>query len=202
MPLNKALYSCIAFLGFAIFAHGQMFKTDTGSLEAISGVLRYNVLFEYSDKLEVPRHSSEKAFIEHYAKKAEKKESGTGELFKERWFNYRANLFEPKFIQEFNLFNLKEKQVTVATNISDASYTMVVRTAMIDPGGSNFVFKRNAWLKVYIRIYAKGHPEKVLYATEAIEVHSDGAKSDIFDRILSAYSELGRGLAKYLSRKT
>lgn len=203
MPLkNKILYTLVLFLVSNALAHGQLFKTDTGSLEAISGVLRYNVVFEYSDALEVPKYTSEDAFIKYYAKKEEKKENGAGEQFKQRWFSYRTDLYGPKFIQEFNIFNLKEKQVTVASNISDAAYTMVVRTTMIDPGSSNFFFKKDASLKVYVRIYAKNHPEKVLYATEAIEVHSEGANSDIFNRIMSAYSELGSGLAKHLSRKT
>jgi hypothetical protein len=182
--------------------HGQMFKTAMGSLDSIAGVVRYNVIFEYADELEVSNHASENAFLERYAKKLNKRESGEGEKFKKHWFSYRTDLFQPKFIQEFNFFNLKEKQVTVAPNITDADFVMVVRTTSIDPGGSNFFFKRDAWLKVYVRIYRKGHPEKVLYATEAIDVHSEGANKDIFNRIMSAYSELGSGLAKHLSRKT
>lgn len=199
---NKTLSTLILFLVCTVMAYGQIFKTDTGSLEAISGVLRYNVVFEYSDDLKVPKYASENAFITYYAKKEEQKESGAGEQFKQKWFSHRTDLFGPKFIQEFNIFNLKEKQVTVAPNISDAAYTMVVRTTMIDPGSSNFFFKKNASLKIYIRIYGKDQPEKILYATEAVEVHSEGANSDIFNRIMSAYAELGSGLAKHLSRKT
>ncbi len=202
MPKTTTFYILILSIASTAFSYAQMFKTDTGSLEALSGVLRYKVIFEYSDELEIPKHASENIFLEHYAKKEDKKENGAGALFKEHWFSYRETLFEPKFIQDFNFFNLKEKQITVAPNIVNSGYTMVVRTTSIDPGSSNFFFKKNAWLKVYIRIYEKGHPEKILYATEVIEVHSEGANSDIFNRILSAYSELGRGLAKHLSRKT
>lgn len=199
---NNLFSVLLLFLASSIFMHGQMFKTATGSLDDISGVLRYNVIFEYAEELVVPKHASENAFLERYSKKINKKENGAGDKFKKQWFSYRTELFQPKFIQEFNLFNLKEKQVTVAPNISDAEYVMVVRTTSIDPGGSNFFFKSDAWLKVYVRIYRKGHPENVLYATEAIDVHSEGANSDIFNRIMSAYSELGSGLAKHLSRKT
>ena len=205
MPMslkNKFLTVLILFLTSSVFAFGQIFKTETGSLEAISGVLRYNVIFEYSDDLVIPKHNSEIEFLEYYSKKLDKKENGSGEQFKQRWISYRNDLFEPKLIQEFNIFNLKEKQVTIAPNISDSKYVMVVRTTSIDPGSSNFFFKKDAWLKVYIRIYEKGHPEKVLYSTQAVEMHSAVANSDIFNRILSAYAELGRGLAKHLSRKT
>ncbi|MFK7812819.1 MAG: hypothetical protein AB8B59_10015 [Maribacter sp.] len=198
----KKILIPVVFLVATVFAFGQNFKTEGGSLEAISGLLRYNVIFEYSDDLKIPKHASETSFLEDYAKKEDKKESGKGELFKQRWISYRADLFEPKFIQEFNYFNLKEKQITIAPNISNANYTMVVRTTSIDPGNSNFFFKKDAWLKVFIRIYKTEDPATVLYSTGGIDVHSKGANSDIFDRIMSAYAELGRGLAKHLSRKT
>lgn len=200
--MTKPFYILLLFMGSTLFAYGQLFQTDTGSLEAISGVVRYHIIFEYADDLKIPKHASENAFLEAHSKKIAKKEGGSGELFKNKWVSNRAKLFEPKFIQEFNFFNLKEKQVTVAPNISDAAYTMVVRTTSINPGNSNFFFKKDAQLWVYIRIYKTGHPEQVLYATKAVEVHSKGANSDIFDRIMSAYSELGRGLSKHLSRKT
>ncbi len=184
------------------FIYGQNFKTATGGVEALSNVERYNVIFEFADELKIPGYTSENSFLKTYARKAEKKESGAGEKFKKQWYSYRNDFYGPKFIQEFNFFNLKEKQVTVASNISDADYTMVVRTTSITPGNSNFFFKKYAWLRVYIRIYKSGHPEEVLYATEAVDVHSEGANSNIFDRIMSAYAELGRGLSKHLSRKT
>lgn len=200
--MSKTLQIFLLFLTSTIFIYGQNFKTDTGGVDALSGVERYNLIFEFADDLKIPGYTSENSFVETYARKAEKREHGAGEKFKKQWFSYRTDLYAPKFIQEFNFFNLKEKQVTVATNISDAEYNMVVRTTSITPGNSNFFFKKNAWLKVYIRIYKTGSPEQVLYSTQAVEVHSNGANSDIFNRIMSAYAELGRGLSKHLSRKT
>jgi len=185
-----------------MLTYGQSFKTASGGMDAIAGVERYKIIFEFADELEITGFKSENSFLEKYARKAEKKENGAGEDFKKRWFSYRTDLYGPKFIQEFNFFNLKEKQVTVASNISDADYTMVVRTTSITPGSSNFFFKKDAWLRVYIRIYKSGQPGETIYATEAVDIHSRGANTDIFDRIMSAYAELGRGLSKHLSRKT
>ena len=78
-------------------------------MDAISGVERYKVIFEFADELEIPGFNSENSFLEKYANKEEKKENGAGANFKERWFSYRTDLYGPKFIQEFNFFNLKEK---------------------------------------------------------------------------------------------
>jgi hypothetical protein len=127
MPTKLKHFRILLFFLFtASFVFSQSFKTKSGSLEAISGVLRYNVIFEFAEDMDIPSFDSESEFLNHYSKKVSKKDSEAGEKFKQRWFSYRTNLFEPKFIQEFNFFNLKEKQVTVASNISDAKYTMVV----------------------------------------------------------------------------
>jgi len=199
---TKVLF-LISFLLVPIaFVSGQVFKTDIGSLEAISGIDRYKIVFEYAEDLKIPKNDSEEAFLESHAKKKEKKELGSGEIFKNQWFTNRITQFEPKFIQEFNFFNLKEKQVTVAKNISDADYTMVIRTSLIAPGNSNFFFKKDARLEVTIRIYKSDAPNQILYATEMVDVHSKGASHVDYDRIMSAYAELGRGLSKHLSRKT
>ena len=202
MLLTRKLSFAALFMTFIMTCHAQIFKIDLGSLDAISGVERYNIVFEYAENLEIPKYESEDSFLNTYALKKDSKESGAGETFKKLWFSNREKLFEPKFIQEFNFFNLKEKQVTVARNISDADYTMVIRTSLIDIGNSNFFFKKNARIEVTITIYKSDAPNEILYATEMVDVHSLGASKDDFDRIMSAYAELGRGLSKHLSRKT
>lgn len=203
MPTTtKPFYMLLLFIVSTAFGYGQIFKTDQGSLESISGVKRYNIVFEYAENLKIPKYKSEEAFLEMHARKKDKKKLGTGDTFKKLWFANREKLFEPKFIQEFNFFNLKEKQVTVARNVSDAAYTMVVKTSLIDPGNSNFFFKKDARLEVTIYIYKSDSPNQILYATEIVDVHSRGANKNDYDRIMSAFAELGRGLSKHLSRKT
>jgi len=193
----------VAFLILPIaFVNGQVFKTDLGDLNALSGVKRYNIVFEYATELKIPKYDSEKSFLESYSKKKNKTKSGSGDDFNELWFASRSDQFEPKFIQEFNFFNLKEKQVTVARNRINAAYTMVIKTSLIDPGNSNFIFKKDARLEVTIKIFKSESPDQILYATEIVDVHSKGASVSDLDRIMSAYAELGRGLSKHLSRKT
>ncbi len=203
MPLKSNLNPFIVLLFFTVFSvNSQVFKTANGSLEALSGVQRYQVKFEYAQDLEIPKYESEATFLEIHSQKKEKKEAGSGEAFKNEWFSRRSEQYEPKFIQEFNFFNLKEKQVTVARNISDSEYKMVIYTSLIDPGNSNFFFKKDARLEVVIRIYNANNSDTVIYETQVVDVHSKGASLEDYDRIMSAYAELGRGLSKHLSRKT
>ncbi len=192
----------LTLLFIPLVFHGQIFKTASGNLEAISGVQRYNVVFEYAKNLKIPKHPSEKVFLEMESVKRNKENAGSGDIFKKNWFAYRKSIFEPKFIQEFNFFNLKEKQVTVAQNISDAAYTMVVKTLLIAPGNSNFVFKKEARIEAVVKIYKTQNKHTTLYSTETISVRSEGAKTDDLERIMSAYGELGRALSKHFSRKT
>lgn len=200
LTLKKTLHIALLFLPIVFYA--QIFNTAQGDINSIAGIERYNIVFEYDEDLKIPKYASEQSFLEHHAEKKENKVSGSGEIFKQLWFTNRQQQFEPKFIQEFNFFNRKEKQVTVARNISDSDYTMVVRTSLIDPGNSNFFLKKDARLEVTIQIYKSDTPEQILYTTELVDVHSRGASTGDYDRIMSAYAELGRGFSKFLSRKT
>ena len=98
----KILFLLSFLLTPLAFVNGQVFKTDVGSLEAISGIDRYKIVFEYAEDLKIPKYDSEEAFLESHAKKKDKKELGSGEIFKNQWIPNRSEQFEPKFIQEFN----------------------------------------------------------------------------------------------------
>ncbi len=198
----KKLFVFSIFLMQAIVVYGQNFKTDQGSLEALKGIERYHIVFEYDTNLTIPKYESEEAFLESEVKERESIEIGAGKEYKKLWFENRVECYEPKLIQEFNYFNLEEKQVTVARDISDTKFTMVVRTLLTDPGNRNFFFRKAARLEVTIRIYETEKPENILYSTEMVDVHSRGANSDDFNRIISAYAELGRGMSRHFSRKT
>ena len=198
----KKLFFFTVLLTQAIFVNGQNFKTDQGGLEALVGIERYHIVFEYNADLVVPKYDSEAAFLESKVNERESKETGAGEEYKELWYKNRIERYEPRLIQEFNYFNLQEKQVTVAREISDSKYTMVVRTLLTDPGNSNFFFRKAARLEITITIFETENPENVLYSTQMVDVHSRGANSDDFNRIISAYAELGRGMSRHFSRKT
>ncbi len=177
----------------------QQFEVVSGSIENISGIQRYNLVFEYADDLQISKSDSEQAFLQEQYVKREEKETGSGEKFKKLWFENRSNLYEPTFIQEFNSFRVANRQVTVAKNISSTGYTMKIKTVSITGGYDDFLYVEEGKIGVIISIYEKDAPENVLYAFET-SVRGI-ANADEFERIRTAYGNLGEAASKHFSRK-
>lgn len=184
------------------FVFSQKFSTDKGDINNIKGINEYNIVFEYATDLEIPNYNSEKDFLEFQVNKREKKEVGTGEAFKKLWFENRKNIYEPKFIEKFNAFRLKKRQVTVSADNTNSEHTMVIKVLMIYPGYDVVVYEEEAKLEVTITIYKNGIPENILYSTKAVRMHGYGKSTTEYERVLTAYAELGRGISKYFCRKT
>jgi hypothetical protein len=187
------------FFFYGLILQAQQFEVVTGTIENISGVERYNIVFEYASDLQIPRSDSEQAFLQKQYEKREHRESGSGEVFKKLWFENRANLYEPTCIQQFNNFRVDNRQVTVAKKISSTKYTMKIKTLSITGGYDDFFYVEEGEIGVLISIYETDAPEQVLYAVET-EVRGI-ANADEFERIRTAYGNLGDAASKHFSRK-
>lgn len=197
--MTKPLTYCLFFIG-GLLLQAQQFEVISGSVENISGVQRYNLVFEYDDDLRISKDGSEQAFLQEQYVKREAKETGSGEKFKKLWFENRSNLYEPTFIQQFNSFRVANRQVTVAKKIFSTGYTMKINTVSITGGYDDFFYVEEGEIGVVISISETDTPENVLYA---VETNVRGiANADEFERIRTAYGNLGEAVSKHLSRKT
>ena len=187
------------FFIYGLTLQAQQFEVISGTIENISGIERYNVVFEYASDLEIPRSDSEETFLQTQYEKREQKELGSGEAFKKLWFENRVNLYEPTFIQDFNSFRVDDRQVTVAKKISSTAYTMKIKTVSITGGYDDFFYVEEGEIGVLITVYEKNAPEKALYVVET-EVRGV-ANADEFERIRSAYGNLGEAVSKHINRK-
>lgn len=187
------------FLLSCLTLQAQQFEEVAGTVENIAGIKRYNVVFEYSSNLKIPKNDSEEDFLQKQYEKRELKKSGAGESFKKLWFENRINLYEPTFIQQFNSFSLDDRQVTVAKNISSTAYTMKIETVSIAGGYDDFFYVEEGEIGVLISIYETDSPENILYALKT-DVRGV-ANADDFERIRTAYGNLGEAASKHFSRK-
>ena len=83
------------------FMFAQKAKVKDGSFKNLKGITEFNVTFDYTD-VQIPKYKSEEEFLKDKMEKRDKKEPGTGEVFKKSWFDDRAAKYEPKFIESFN----------------------------------------------------------------------------------------------------
>lgn len=159
------------------------------------------IIFEYPSDLEVHKFNSEKEFLEFQVNKRENKKAGSGEEFKELWFKNRANRYGPTFIKEFNDFRLEDRHVTVSRNYQEADHTMVVKVLFIDPGKDIVLWHQKAELEVTYEIYRTDNLETLLFSTKPLQIHGI-ADGDEFEKVTTAFGELGRWSAKFFCRKT
>lgn len=193
---------CLLLIVKTAFIFSQKITTDKGNLDNIQGISNYSIVFEYASDLKIPNYKSEEDFLDFQARKREKKEPESGELFRKLWFENRITIYEPTFIEQFNLFKLKNREIHTSKNNATADYTMIVKVNFIYPGYDVGVYEEEAKLGVKISIYKNQDPDTVLYSTKFFRIHGKGKSTTEYERVMTAYSELGRWTSKFFCRKT
>ncbi len=187
------------FVSIQVF--GQKFEVDKGSIDNIVGIKQYKLVFEYPSNLEIHKYGSESEFLEYQINKRESKIPGSGEEFKDLWFKNRENRYEPTFVREFNDFYLEDRHVTVSRNYQEAEHTMIVKVHFIHPGKDIVLWHQKAELEVTFEIYRTDDLETLLFSTKPLQIHGI-ADGDEFEKVTTAYGQLGRWSAKFFCRKT
>jgi len=178
--------------------HAQKFQVTVGDLLTISDAKRFSVVFEYDSELEV-KNDSEENYLKIQAEKKEEIEVGTGYVFIQNWYKNRASQYEPSFIQQFNSFNLDGNQLTVAKKTDNSQYTIRIKTTKIMPGYSDLFYVQAGEVKFVIEIYEAANPDIILCG---LKTKVRGATvAEEFERIRTAYGNLGLALSKRLNRK-
>lgn len=95
----KATIVSLAILS-ATTVSAQKVRLLDGSLEALKGVTKINVQFDYS-KMGVGKFETEEEYINKKKEDYNKKESGKGDDWARAWKADRKNRFEPQFKELF-----------------------------------------------------------------------------------------------------
>lgn len=160
------------------------------------------MVFEYTD-LEIPKYDSEEEFLKDKMQKREEKEKGAGERFKKNWFDDREERYEPKFIESFNK-RFKDNEVQVEKNLTDAKYTMKVKTTLLYAGYNVGVWRENANIEATIMVYETNNPSNVIFSADFTKVEGKGAMGNDYNsgyRISEAYAKLAKHFAKRIKKK-
>ena len=78
----------------------QRFDLRSGKFENLKDIKEYNMVFDYAS-IKIHGYDTEGEYLIDKMKKREKVE-GKAEKFREDWFAYRKELYEPAFINYFN----------------------------------------------------------------------------------------------------
>lgn len=190
----------VLFITAATFA--QKAKVLEGKFKDLKGITEFSLVFDYSD-LEIPKYDSEEEFLADKMQKREKKNPGSGEEFKESWFNDREERYEPKFIESFNK-RFDDNRVVVDRDLDSAEYIMKVHTTMMYAGYNVGVMRQNSKISAVVSVYKKGDPDNVIFKVDYKKAEGYGAMGNDYNsgyRISEAYAKLAKTLAKTIKKK-
>jgi len=178
--------------------YGQKIKQLSGSLPPLKGEKTLNLQYVYEGL-----HVGEMQEVDYIKKKVTEynsKEAGKGDKWKENWFNDRKTRYQPKFEELFNKY-LEEIGMVAKEGATDARYTVIIKTIMIEPGFNVGVMRRPARIEVEMIIIETNKPEAKIAEYSVVNIPGADVMGYDFDsglRISEAYAKLGKEFAKYI----
>ncbi|MBZ0098484.1 MAG: hypothetical protein K8F30_05340 [Taibaiella sp.] len=198
--MNKlcSLLITLMLLG-AYNAQAQKVKLLDGSLDALKGVEKLNLEYDYSD-MGVGKFKTEKEYVETKKKDYDKKEPGRGDQWESSWQADRKNRFQPQFEELFS----KHSGMT-AGDIPTAQYTLIFKTKYTEPGYNVYVSRKNAEIDGEAIIVETANRNNVIARMSVLNCPGrtfGGNDYDTGERIQEAYAVAGKGLGKFVKDKT
>ncbi|PIE50895.1 MAG: hypothetical protein CSA38_00965 [Flavobacteriales bacterium] len=182
--------------------NAQKFNVEEGKLKNLKGISEYNLVFDYTD-VKIPKFKNEEAFLKEKMAKREKKQKGSGEVFRKSWFEDRENRYEPKFIASFNK-RFKKGNIKVDKNLNSAKYVMKIHTTKIYPGYNVGMWRHDAEINTTVTIFEKNNPNNTLVSGTFKDVRGRGAMGNDYNsgyRISESYAKLAKIMAKYIKKQ-
>jgi hypothetical protein len=194
----KMIRICLALVVILVSASvsGQKIKVTSGNMNALAGLTQLRIEYDYSN-LGVGKYDVEQDYINDKVAEMNKKEAGTGDTWKESWFNDRPARYEPKFEELFT----KYAPFIESGQEVDANVTMKVHTTFIEPGFNVGVARKPAYINLEIS-FMSGN--EILVQMDILNSPGSGGAGFDFDtgwRISEAYAKAAKSLAIYLDKQ-
>lgn len=176
----------------------QKFKVKEGSLDAIKGVNKMNLVFDYSE-MSVGKFKTEAEYVNKKKGEYNKKESGKGDKWEKDWIDDRTERYAPQFTE---LFNKSSDHIKVG-EYANEKYTLVVKTLKTEPGYNIAISRKNAEISGEILVVETSNPSRIVLRMsfeKALGRSFGGYDYDTGFRIQEAYADLGKALGRYMDK--
>ena len=190
-------------------------KLTSGSLDALKGEKTLNVLFDYSNitignpvnPLATNNGISEKDYVGKKTSDLNAKKPGEGDRWAQAWQDDRTRLFQPAFLQALNE-KLEKQGVVAKENVSDARFTLLMKTVFVNPGFNIGISKNDAHINVVIDIVETADHSKVAASVEMKNVFKKAQVTygdmtfdfAVGQRLQACYEQAGISFGKFLSK--
>ena len=195
MKKDRLLLVCL-FCMMSIASFGQKIKVVSGNINNLQGMSELKLEYDYSG-LGVGKFEVEADYVDKKVAEKNEDEAGTGDLWKEKWYNDRPLRYEPKFEE---LFGDYAPTIKSGKDV-ESDLTLLVHTTFIEPGYNVGVSRKPALINLEL-IFLRGDEE--LLVMTMMKSPGNGAMGNDYDtgyRISEAYAKAGKSLGKYLSSK-
>lgn len=190
--------AAIALLFISTFAIAQRVEVTDGSLDALKGIKKLNVKYDYTGM--TVGKKSEKDYVDEKTDGFNKKEPGKGDKWAKDWKADREGRYEPTFEEGFN----KNGDIQVGYNPKE-KYTLIFKTVLTEPGFNIGVMRKSAYIDGAAWIVETADQSKVIAKMDVNKCPGRTIFGDDYDtgeRIMEAYASAGRALARYLRKST
>ncbi len=202
--MKKIFKLVLVALSFTITtANAQKFTEGDESLAFLKGETSLNLEYRY-DNMMVGKITEEEYKKEKIAD-FNSKQPGKGERWAEKWVNSREMVYEPMFEELINKLLFKGKTgVTAGKKQSNAKYTLVVKTTMMEPGFNAVVMKVDPQCNFEFEI-VENATKKVMAKAElkrvmGIVMNDNDWAFDPSNRIKECYAKAGKVWGKKLAK--
>lgn len=196
----KFIFSVCLFVLVSGFSYSQKIKQQ-GDLSALKNAKKIELVFTY-DNMRVGKYDDESEYLEERVKKRNEKEAGSGDKWRDAWFEDREKRFEPQFDELFNKY-MEKSGVKASKDFSDAPIKAIVHTTFTEPGFNVGVVRRSAYIDAEIIFIDKKTGKELgkLIVTNSPGRDAFGYDFDTGLRIQEAYAMLGKASSKFLLKK-
>lgn len=199
MNFKLFLSACLIFL-FSGFSYSQKIK-QKGDLSALKNAKKIELVFTY-DNMRVGKYEDESVYVEERVQKRNEKEPGSGDKWRDAWFNDREERFEPQFHELFNNY-IEKSGIKASEEYSDATVKAIIHTTFTEPGFNVGVVRKSASIDAEIIFIDKKTGKEIgrLIITKVPGRDAFGYDFDTGLRIQEAYAMLGKSSGKYIYKK-
>lgn len=198
----KKLLSLVLAMTISVAAMAQKMKIQSGDLKFLKGVETVNVVFDYSEMKLLKENFTEAEYIPRRIEELNKKNEGSGDIWKKQWERSKEELWNPKFIMVFNKVLSKENINTKLKENAGGPYTLMVKVKWVYPGWDAGIMKQPAKVTTQLT-FVDSATKKVLCDIESIEAPGDqwGSNFNNETRIGEGFAKTGKTLAQKIERE-
>lgn len=188
-----------AFSLAATSVMAQKIKLKEGKLDALKGVKKMNVQYDYSGMTCTTKNIPEDEFVSNKKAEYNKKEAGKGDKWAESWVADREKRFHVHFKEMFE----KQSDLQIG-DMPDEKYTLIFKTTHVETGYNIGISRRDAFIDGEAIVVETANPEKVVARISIDNVPGrtgGGYDFDTGERLAEAYEKAGKSLGKYIGKE-